>query len=378
MSYVSHIERENLLNHAYVMESLVIISLVLLCAIFISLRKRKVEDTFLAKDTSNLFRGVAIILLIYGHLAQKCMEGESFLKIAGNWAVIIFLFMSGISIYKTYGLSPLNKTFVINRLRKLLFPTWISLTMFYALDYLLIHTSTYTWKGVFIHYLGIIFPTLPDGPAWFITYILFLYVVYFFASIIKAGKSVKVTGMFLCCLAAFLFISANKHNEFISNLGIWKQYTFLFPTAVVIGIFGKKIKGYAPDTYAQIFLCLLLSCVFMIPELTDCEIYMPPLMRHPDIYLLVSSAAKALLLFFSLILLTLCLDRAKFYSRFLNWLGEYSFEIFLIHVPFMVYYDFFLFRKPLAAFFFVYLAMVLVLCLAIKTVTARLNLLLLK
>ena len=47
-------------------------------------------------------------------------------------------------------------------------------------------------------------------------------------------------------------------------------------------------------------------------------------------------------------------------SRFLSFLGNYSYEIFLLHVPFMAKYDFFLFRKPFIVYFFVYLAFLMV------------------
>ena len=48
-------------------------------------------------------------------------------------------------------------------------------------------------------------------------------------------------------------------------------------------------------------------------------------------------------------------------SGMLQFLGKYSFEVYLLHFPFMVYYDFFIFRKPLVFFFFVYAIFVLLL-----------------
>src|SRR5581483_6918237 len=94
-----------------------------------------VNDELLNIQTSGMLRGLAILLLLLGHFALKCVHGEYFFESAGMWAVIIFLFISGIALTKRYGLTGLGKTFLMKRLRNLLPPTWITLTLFYILDF---------------------------------------------------------------------------------------------------------------------------------------------------------------------------------------------------------------------------------------------------
>jgi peptidoglycan/LPS O-acetylase OafA/YrhL len=64
---------------------------------------------------------------------------------------------------------------------------------------------------------------------------------------------------------------------------------------------------------------------------------------------------------------------ASMQSRPLSWLGKYSFEIYLLHMPFMVYYDIFLFRRPMGVFFFAYLVFVLLLNAMLKGLVELVN-----
>ena len=75
----------------------------------------------------------------------------------------------------------------------------------------------------------------------------------------------------------------------------------------------------------------------------------------------------------ALIMLSVILDSSKYESRVLSLLGVYSFEIYLVHYPFMVYYDFLLYRKPLIFFFFVYLSVIVLLGYLLRVISNYLN-----
>lgn len=62
------------------------------------------------------------MLLILGHLSEKCIEGVTFLDNGGRWAVVVFLFLSGVSLAKTYGLDSLDRRFILNRVRRIAIP----------------------------------------------------------------------------------------------------------------------------------------------------------------------------------------------------------------------------------------------------------------
>ena len=107
-------------------------------AILFSLRSKKNHD-FFPIETTNELKGLAILLVIFGHIGYFLVDDHSFLfplsTIAGV-GVDIFLFLSG------YGLvvSALKKTLTIfqfykTRLIKLLIPLWITLGTFFLLDF---------------------------------------------------------------------------------------------------------------------------------------------------------------------------------------------------------------------------------------------------
>jgi peptidoglycan/LPS O-acetylase OafA/YrhL len=371
--FITHINGQNQINNVYTNYSLIIISLILLFLFVISLKKREMESGFLSIDSSNTLRGVAIILLLFHHFGSKCVDGESFLIIAGNWAVTIFLFISGIALYKTYGLNALNKKFILNRIKRLLFPTWITLSGFYLLDSLLIHTSTYTYKGIILHYLGILFPLPPNAPAWFITYIAYLYIIYYIAAKMRNGNLFKIAGMYGFCFLSSIILLVYNDNLILSNFHIWKQYTFLFPTSVLIGSYSSRINSMLLRLYKYPFIFLILMMLFILPALIGINLnFISQIFSH-GVYFLIITTVRGVLFFISLIMITFLLDKAAFSSKILAFLGKYSFEIFIIHMPFMVYYDFFLFRKPLFLFFFGYLIFILLLSIALNKMTNKMN-----
>lgn len=47
-----------------------------------------------------MLRGAAILLLLLGHFVLFCVKGAFFFEAAGNWAVMIFLFISGVALTK--------------------------------------------------------------------------------------------------------------------------------------------------------------------------------------------------------------------------------------------------------------------------------------
>jgi hypothetical protein len=67
------------------------------------------------------------------------------------------------------------------------------------------------------------------------------------------------------------------------------------------------------------------------------------------------------------------LDNLGVRSGLLVLLGNYSFEIFLLHQPFMQSYDFFLFRKPLWLYFFLYLGLLVFMSHELRAVSGRMK-----
>lgn len=119
--------------------------------------------------------------MLVGHLCYFGIEGKQPFEHAGEIAVISFLYLSAVGLTKTYRLAPCGLSFLYRRVRKLLFPLWLSLALFYSLDAFILG-KTYPLTELLLNLAGIIGKQPPNSPAWFVSYILFLYVVFFLQS----------------------------------------------------------------------------------------------------------------------------------------------------------------------------------------------------
>ena len=318
------------------------------------------SSTLFLQDSTLVLKGMAIVLLLLGHVSQQCVVGSEALpfRITGNAAVIIFLFVSGVGLAKKYHLQ-VDKLFWLKRIKKLIMPVWLSLALFLALNFLLIeHTAPVV--QLVLNFCGIFWTKFPNSPCWFITYILFLYAVYFVAALLPVNRITKIAVLFLLpFIAAWLIIETGSTDHFI----LWPQYSLVFPAGVVCGLNTrhlKKINDKLFDFSPIIFIgCMLIMlglywtglAVYRISHLVSSELL------TQLVFALVNPVA--LILF--LMLFVGWLETKGLHSGMLHFFGKYSFEMYLLHFPFMVYYDFFLFRRPLVFFFFVYAIFILLL-----------------
>ena len=378
--FVSHLHHQNLIDLAYAKSSLLIINTLLLIFIISSIRKKEPKPTdadfsvenYFSLETAKSLRGIAILLLVIGHFSQQCTPGSLALsfKITGNVAVIVFILISGIGLTKRY-LLKVEKPFLINRVKRLFFPVWITLCLSYMLNYILINQEE-AWHKILLNFFGIIWPGLPNSPCWFVTYIIFLYAIFFFTSSLNIRNIYKVGLILLLSYCSLLCIAC---SVLIDYFKIWMQYSIVFPIGVFIGLYRNKIGRYlrlffkfSPWLYC---FCLLLffyyyydgTGVYRVSHLIPSFIFTQ----------IIFSIVNPLSLIVFLIMFINLIEIWHIRSKPLLFLGKYSFEIYLLHFPFMVYYDFFLFRKSLVIYFYIYLMFIIILSCILKNISAALN-----
>jgi len=381
--YLTHFNRTNLLDLGYTSHSLYVVCAILLLFIIYSFvlgntRQDKVIDKtdLFFSESGQILKGLAIILLVLGHLSQQLAAHSRALpfRVTGNAAVIIFLFLSGVGLSKKYHLQ-VNKTFWSNRIKKIVLPLWISLVLFLFLNHLLIH-QTASIKQIVLSFGGIFWPGLPNSPCWFITYIIFLYVVYAVISSMPGSKILRIAILFILPFVGGLIISSTKLIDYIE---LWVQYSLVFPVGVICGLSAPYLKKISDKFYTYssplsvICLVLLLGhywsgiAVYRISHLIQSTTF------TNITFALINPISFILFIVFFVALL----ERWGLNSGMLRFLGRYSFEIYLLHFPFMVYYDFFLFRKPLAFYFFMYCILVIALSVLLQMFSRALEKLLL-
>lgn len=331
-------------------------------ALMVLLAMRRLNTGFMvdssncmSEGTSTTLRGIAVILLVLGHFCIKCIEGRQVLEYGGEYAVTIFLTLSATGLASRYGLERLDYGFLRKRIRRLIVPVWTTLVIFYSLDYAILGRKHSLGKVV-LSFLGVINADPPNGPDWFVSYILFLYLVYWGATRLPISKHARCAAIFLAsCLGTVAIVSLRSLDYF----KMWPRYAFVFPAAMAVAAYSKTFL----DPFRSLLrrkplvvlpIALALSVLFLRKvgiEALAAHVESAPArqlvesLRYPYLVALVIVAA-------------LCLDVWGLKSRVLDFCGKYSFEIYLLHMPFMVYYDFLLFRKPLVVFFSVYMALV--------------------
>jgi peptidoglycan/LPS O-acetylase OafA/YrhL len=309
---------------------------------------RKNSNVFFDAPATAQLRGAAILCLLFGHLSLYCLKQELVFIMAGYyWAVIIFLFISGHGLYRKYQMNT-GFGFWKKRLLKIYPPLWITLIVFILLDYFLINTR-HPLQEILPHMLGVNDKFSINPPTWFIEYILIQYVVYRLISKLPFSGSFKLAALFIFCFAIALLVDSTRLYHYYSA---WLPYTFIFPAGILFGKYQSPIvlfiTKYIRNRFyllAPLFICLAVFYYW--------EQFMP------DMFL--SLMIRPLILLIPIILLLIIYEGFNLQSSFLIFLGNYSYEIFLLHWPFMIKYDFILFRAPLYISFFVYFAVLLIL-----------------
>lgn len=296
---------------------------------------------FFTRSTTDALRGLAVILLLIGHVNFRNIDGGYPFKYFGEIAVISFLYLSAVGLTKTYRLDRCRPSFIYRRVRKLLIPLWLSSALFYFLDgYLL--GKTYPMLQVLLNFAGIIGRQPPNGPAWFVSLIIFLYVVFFLCSQISCSRWLKLMAMMAIIGVVLAIIGADRGigrvPVLMNYFSGWRTYyVAVFPLSVLATLYGERC------------LCTLSRFCGRQTAAT-----LTGLLLASTLIWLVSYRLKTPQFVILLTLLVFWLDLHEYRIRALSWLGTISYEIYLLHLPFMENYGFVVGHEHIWLHFVVY------------------------
>jgi len=185
-----------------------IFSAIFLAAVFISVG-RQADNRAMSKETSNELRGLAILGIIFTHLTYGKFYGTEFLFPLGIWggiAVNLFFFLSGYGLAASAIYHP--KTifdFYRKRVAKIYLPLWIFLFLILSADAYVLNCH-YPLAEIIAAWLGF-FPRADffasiNSPLWFLTPLLFYYLVFPFIFKPKHPR-LSVLAVLAVSLAAF-------------------------------------------------------------------------------------------------------------------------------------------------------------------------------
>ena len=340
------------------------ILIILFIIVIFSLKRRR--TTFGDAAHSNQAKGVAILLIIVGHLWVHVSSQEPSLVFSSE-GVSLFLILSGYGLTMSHLASAYTlKRFFFKRISRIFYLYWLVTILVIGLDYLVLN-RTYSFFDILLTTVGINLNETTkhlDYARWYITFILFWYIMFYLSTMLQSKNR------------ALLFIFAASSillplDYYVTHLGWYQMYAFSI--GCFIGRNHKAIRNslQAHHTISIVaafigLAMVILYKIYIFHPLRDFLSYL--------VFLFVSEGA-GILFSLSVMVLIRCWGQANLASRFLSFTGIISYELFLLHGPFLIKYNFFMNGENVIFPFFVYLPIIFMLSIALNKVVKALQVL---
>ena len=201
-----------------------------------------------SKKQTTCIRGIAILLVIFGHL--------SLIDCSGAWGVHLFLIISGYGMYCSYESSGL-KLFWKKRVEAVWEPYFFC-TITFLLVRIFLHEK-FSIANVIGSLIGLDFGLNIDPTMWYISYIFAMYTIFFFSIKIQNRKvGIFIAGVLQVIITGLGYLSIAWHRGTIA----W-AYVLSFPIGVIWGkIRNKEItlkKKKAICIFSSVFSALVVT-----------------------------------------------------------------------------------------------------------------------
>jgi peptidoglycan/LPS O-acetylase OafA/YrhL len=333
-------------------------SVAFLAILLLSVKWRQKARAF-SVDSANELRGLAILGVIFAHIGYGMYYGTDYLfplAIWGGVAVNLFFFASGFGLTASAFRKDLSvKDFYWRRLTKIVIPVWLTLTAFIAIDAIFLKRF-YNWTEIWQSYL-LFFPKADlfqsiNSPLWFITPLVFFYLI--FPIIFKKSKPVLSAVLFF----AFSFLLTLNFWPISEQINSFYDTHFLaFPLGVLMAvIFNRFSPSQESKKILQMFARIFKNQ--KLREVVKNNYYW--WIKKKDfaiavLLLLLASLAYYTALYSGIgqghwveqsisLITTMSLVLIFIFKpiefRLLRFIGDNSFEIYLLHWPLLYRYGF--------------------------------------
>lgn len=271
------------------------------------------------KQTSEQLKGIAILLVVLGHLFVTKFISNSNLAFGylGAQGVAIFLILSGYGMTTSFLNKGLDKGFLLRRLRTVLLPYSLVTLLWFSYDYF--HGKTYPLKTIVSSLLGFDFNLTMDATMWYISFILMWYFVFYLIFRLPLPNILKVGMLF--GFAYFL--------RYHSRVGFtepvywqWGLHAVMFPLGALFALLRPENISKNTVNLGLALMGLLGLSVYII-NVKNNALGLGP-------YMLSNLGFAA-----AMISAMVFLERLEHYSRLLRFIGSISYEIYLFEAIFM-------------------------------------------
>lgn len=318
-------------------------ALLFIGALLLSARKANAGSFFDIALTNEL-KGVAILGVMFSHIGYFLSADTRFLypfSIIAGVAVNLFLFLSGYGLTISSLRSNLSIVqFYTKRLKKLFLPLWLAITIFFLLDYLILHRS-YPISTMVQSYLGF-YPRADlwqslDSPLWYFSLILFYYLLF---PLVFWKRFPFLSPLVILLVSQILLQFPLPVQADVYKL--YKLHFAAFPLGVALAVFYCRKDDYLK--YIPLAIKSLAKTVKPAAPFVRILLLIPLiyLFAYTAIYSGVGGDPK---IEQSISLLTMFCLTAIFWLKqirfkLLEVIGVFSYEIYLIHWPILSRFDF--------------------------------------
>lgn len=303
---------------------MVILYIILFIIIIWNVKYSDFHDNYMSLSSTNAIKGIFCIFILYRHMISYIALSTSFMdrcfikidSYLDQLIVAMFLFYSGYGIMLSYQKKPnYLKGFFRNRITKILVHFDIAVFCFISLQSCL--GKTYCSAEYLLSLIGW---TSIGNSNWFIFDILALYICAYIAlNITRYTKKLNIhytiSFISILCFALWVFLYYSK-----PNMEWWINTIVAFPLGMYYFVHKNKIDSYLMTNSHYLYSLVFLTCSFLTWHF----------IFRVDIYG-VSTCLFCLMLTF------LCM-RVKTDNAILQFLGTYSFSIYIMQRwPMLIY-----------------------------------------
>ncbi len=274
------------------------------------------HSDYMSISKTNSIKGIFAVIILLSHLRSYIVLPENmgnklfviFLNILGQLMVTMFFFYSGYGIMESYRQKAnYDKGFFKKRILKTLVHFDIAVLLFLIASLLI--GKSYVWQNYVLCWIG--WESLGNSN-WFVFVILALYLLTFVAmklANMKEEKSEVVFISLVAILSAVLWVVL-----FLAKGGTWCNTLWCYPLGMLYSLIKPKLDNLLHSKKYIYWIALAITAIGVA-----------------ILYLLRSNVVVySVLACVFVLLLTFVTVKVQMDNKILQWLGKYSFSIYIL------------------------------------------------
>lgn len=298
--------------------------------VFLNKKNYKVDSYIVTSQ----IKGIAILLVIFGHLSRVAEIHNPILNLLGANGVCIFLLISGYGLYKSSEKKGITFSYWKKRIVTVLIPYSLITGIFLLYDRFFLnkeYSKIYILKNI----LGIDNLTRFDGTMWYIQFILSWYIVFGIVFYFNKFKALRISILFLFSI---IFYSQMNREPFSMYYYQCAVHSFWFPIGVLVGAYGGRLRTIV-NSKSKIIFINLITVIFIYLIYGNIN-------TNNNLYMLYNFSVAVVLISTILIIYSF-----KKYIYLLDYIGSISFYLYLFEGVFIYNYNIINKDMPIFSFF---------------------------